>query len=93
MPSLKDCPFPFLPITLAESISMNIASEITTTRKAAGLSQTELAELSGLSRAIISQVENGKATVRMDVLEKILHTLNMQLWVKTPLLQASKRVL
>lgn len=72
---------------------MNIGKEIQNTRKAARLSQTELAELSGLSRAIISQTENGKSTVRMDVLEKILLTLNMRLWVTTPLSSEHKRVL
>lgn len=73
--------------------TMNIAKEIQNTRKAAHLSQTDLAELSGLSRAIISQTENGKSTVRMDVLEKILLTLNMHLWVTTPLRSEHKRVL
>ncbi len=72
---------------------MNFSKEIKATRKIAKMSQTELAELSGLSRAIISQTENGKTTVRMDVIEKILTTLNMELWVKSPVQSESTRVL
>ncbi|MEQ9824984.1 MAG: helix-turn-helix domain-containing protein [Puniceicoccaceae bacterium] len=62
------------------------------TRKAAQLSQSELAALSGLSRAIISQLENGKSTVRLDVIEKILRTLNMELWLKAPHQSDSQRI-
>lgn len=61
-----------------------LSERIRQTRKAAKLSQTELAELAGLSRAIISQLENGKATVRLDVIHKILSALNMELWIKAP---------
>jgi len=87
------CLLLFLTMIVVNIHTMNIGKEIQNTRKAARLSQTELAELSGLSRAIISQTENGKSTVRMDVLEKILLTLNMHLWVTTPLSSEHKRVL
>jgi DNA-binding XRE family transcriptional regulator len=49
----------------------SIARELIRTRRAAGMSQTELAELAGVRRETISRLESAKATVTDRVMQKI----------------------
>lgn len=41
-------------------------------RKASGISQQELAELAGVGRRFVSELEMDKPTVRIDSVEKVL---------------------
>lgn len=41
-------------------------------RRAAGFSQTELADLAGVGRRLVSELEQAKSTVRMDSANKVL---------------------
>ena len=41
-------------------------------RKIAGLSQLQLAELAGVGKTVVFDLENGKETVQLDTLRKIL---------------------
>lgn len=50
-------------------------------RRARKLSQQELAELAGVGRRVISELERGKATVRLDVVARVLAVFGMQLGV------------
>ena len=52
---------------------------IRTTRKAQGLSQTDLAGISGTGRRIISEIENGKTSVSIGKLLQILTALGLSL--------------
>lgn len=54
---------------------MNIGSRIKEIRKAAGLTQSQLAELSGVAAITIRQYELGKRKPRMDQLERIASAL------------------
>lgn len=47
-------------------------------RKAALLSQNELAEISGVGKTVIYDIEKGKETVQLDTLRKILSALNIK---------------
>lgn len=47
-------------------------------RKAAGLSQLQLAEIAGVGKTVVYDIEKGKETVRLDTLRKILKVLNIQ---------------
>ncbi|WP_052045818.1 helix-turn-helix domain-containing protein [Candidatus Paracaedibacter symbiosus] len=55
-------------------------------RKKAGLSQENLAELSGLSRTAIQGIEAGKESLQIDTLLKVCHVLNIRLSFDHPLL-------
>jgi HTH-type transcriptional regulator/antitoxin HipB len=55
------------------------------TRKLANLTQAELAQLAGVGRTVIWDLEHGKRTVRLDTLLKILAPLNIDLIARSPI--------
>ncbi len=58
--------------------SEKIAKMIKFHRKKAQLSRNALAELAGVGKTAVFDIENGKTTVQLDTLQKILHVLNIQ---------------
>ncbi|MFW5821275.1 MAG: type II toxin-antitoxin system Y4mF family antitoxin [Bacteroidota bacterium] len=56
-------------------------------RKAAGLSQLQLAELAGVGKTVIFDIEKGKETIRLDTLRKILKVLNIEVRLSSPLMK------
>lgn len=50
-------------------------------RKASGLSQVRLAELAGVGARFISDLENGKPTVRLESAEAVLRVFGKRLGV------------
>ena len=54
-------------------------------RKQSGLSRLELAELSGVGKTVVYDIEHGKQTIRLDTLIKILNVLNITIELKGPL--------
>ena len=65
--------------------SSNLGTVIRQHRKLAGLSQLELAQLAGVGKTVVFDVEAGKATVRMATLLRILAALNIELVWRGPL--------
>jgi HTH-type transcriptional regulator / antitoxin HipB len=61
-----------------------IAKTIRYFRKQSGLSQQDLAELAGIGKTVVFDVEKGKASVQLDTLLKILGVLNIRLTLETP---------
>ena len=55
-------------------------------RKAAGLSQIQLAEMAGVGKTVVFDLEKGKETVQLDTLRKILLVLNIKVELKSPLM-------
>lgn len=55
-------------------------------RKAAGLSQLQLAEMAGVGKTVVFDLEKGKETVRLDTLRKILKVLNIKVQLQSPLM-------
>ncbi|WP_328801356.1 helix-turn-helix transcriptional regulator [Paenibacillus sp. LX16] len=55
----------------------SVGERIRTIRKAKGLTQQQLAELSGLDDAYIGSVERGERNFSIDTLEKVLTALNV----------------
>jgi len=55
-------------------------------RKAAGLSRSELAELAGVGKTVVFDIEHGKESVRLDTLRKVLGALDLELRVDGPCL-------
>lgn len=54
---------------------MELAKEITEMRKAAGLTQVELAERAGVGLRFVRELEQGKPTVRLDKVNQVLASL------------------
>jgi y4mF family transcriptional regulator len=56
-------------------------------RKKAGLTQKELADLSGLGKTVIFDIEKGKETVQFNSLLKVLKALNIKLKIESRLME------
>ena len=54
-------------------------------RKRSGLTQQELAELAGVGKNLVYELENGKQSVRLENLLKVLRVLNIELDFQSPL--------
>jgi HTH-type transcriptional regulator/antitoxin HipB len=66
------------PQELADVIKMH--------RKAAKLSRAQLAEMAGVGKTVIYDIEKGKETIQLDTLRKILKVLNIKLELTSPLM-------
>lgn len=63
-----------------------LATVIREHRKIAGLSQLQLAELAGVGKTVVFDVEKGKETIRLDTLRKILVALNIKVRLTSPIM-------
>lgn len=61
-------------------------------RKRAGLTQLELAKLAGIGKTAIFDLEKGKATVQLSTLLAVLHVLNIQIILESPIMHFLNRV-
>jgi y4mF family transcriptional regulator len=61
---------------------MNLAKSISARRKNLGISQNDLAEMSGVSLATIKNIERGKGNPSFETVEKILAVLGMEILLK-----------
>lgn len=61
---------------------MELAKEITEMRKAAGLTQVELAERAGVGLRFVRELEQGKPTVRVDKVKQVLALFGCELAVR-----------
>ena len=64
--------------------SDEIAEIVRLHRKAAKLSRLQLAELSGVGKTVIYDIEKGKETIQLDTLRKILRVLNIKIVLTSP---------
>ncbi len=55
-------------------------------RKKAGLSQNALADISGIGKTVVFDIEKGKETVQFRSIIKILEVLNIQIKLESPLM-------
>jgi len=62
---------------------MELAKEITEMRKAAGLTQAELAKRTGVGLRFVRELEQGKPTVRLDKVNQVLALFGCELGVRT----------
>lgn len=61
-----------------------IALAVKTYRKANGLTQAELADLAGVGKTSVFDIEKGKASVQFDTLLAILQALNIEIKLIPP---------
>lgn len=66
--------------------SQKLAEVIRLHRKAARLSRIQLAELAGVGKTVIYDIEKGKESVQLNTLRKILKVLNIKIVLKSPLM-------
>ncbi len=59
-----------------------VGGQVRARRKALRIDQQTLADLAGVSRKSVSEIERGKATIRMDVLVAVLDGLGLTLEVR-----------
>lgn len=55
-------------------------------RKEAGLSRIDLADIAGVGKTVVFDIENGKETVRLNTLLKVLGALNVSISLDSPLM-------
>lgn len=56
-------------------------------RKVSGLTQIELADLAGVGKTVIAEIESGKQTVKFKTLHRVLGALNIRMELSSPLMQ------
>ena len=66
--------------------AQELAQIIRMHRKAAKLSRVQLAELAGVGKTVVFDIEMGKESVQLDTLRKILKVLNIKIILKSPLM-------
>jgi len=59
-------------------------------RKKSGLSRNSLAELAGVGKTAIYDIEHGKITFRINTLFSILNVLNIKVKFESPLIEEEK---
>lgn len=57
-------------------------------RSKSRLTQKQLADLSGVGKTVIFDIENGKETVRFSTLLKVLKSLNISVIFQSPLMES-----
>ncbi|MFO7574706.1 MAG: helix-turn-helix domain-containing protein [Bacteroidales bacterium] len=71
--------------------STEVAEIVRLHRKAARLSREQLAELSGVGKTVIYDIEKGKETIQLDTLRKIFKVLNIKIILTSPLMEEMLR--
>ena len=61
---------------------MELATEIKTMRKAAGLTQAEVSKRAGVGLRFVRELEQGKPTVRLDKVKQVLDLLGYELCIR-----------
>jgi transcriptional regulator with XRE-family HTH domain len=64
---------------MAISFPVRLGRRLSGLREKRGLSQTQLADVAGIGRAHLSQIENGVVSVRITTLYAIAQTLEIKL--------------
>lgn len=66
--------------------SQELACIIKAHRKAAKLSRAQLAEIAGVGKTVVFDIEKGKETIQLNTLRKILKTLNIKIELSSPIM-------
>ncbi|MBA7561847.1 hypothetical protein ES708_03493 [subsurface metagenome] len=61
-------------------------------RQKSGLSRIKLAEISGISKTVIYDIEHGKSSVQFDSINKVLQTLNIKIKFESPLMKTFEEI-
>lgn len=61
---------------------VELGAALRTRRRALNLTQNETADLADISTRVLSDLENGRETVRLDILTAVVNALGMSLSLK-----------
>ncbi len=64
-----------------------IAGAVRFHRKESGLTRLEVANLAGVGKTAVYDLEKGKETIQANILLKILEALNIQIKLESPLME------
>ena len=56
-------------------------------RKKSGLSRNQLADLAGVGKTVVYDIEKGKETIRFSTLQKVLKAQNIKITFTSPLME------
>lgn len=59
-------------------------------RKKSGLTQKQLADLAGVGKTVVFDIEHGKESVQFDSLKKICDALNITIRLESPIMELCK---
>ena len=76
------------PVKQGVGVKEQLANIIRFHRKRSGLTQLELAEMAGVGKNMVYELENGKQSVRLDNLFKVLRVLNIECTFQSPLYES-----
>ena len=60
-------------------------------RKKSGLTQKQLADVAGVGKTVVYDIEKGKETIQLNTLLKILSVLNIKIKFSSPLLKNTEK--
>lgn len=72
--------------------SYEIGEIIRLHREKANLTQLELAEISGVGKTVIFDIEKGKSTVKLETLLKVFNALNISVILNSPIIDNLARL-
>ncbi len=55
-------------------------------RKQAGLSQNELADMAGIGKTAVFDLEKGRVSARLETVQKVLRVLNIEVEFQSPMM-------
>lgn len=59
-------------------------------REKSNLTQKQLADLAGVGKTVVFDIEHGKQTVRFDILQKVCSVLNISIRLDSPVMEQCK---
>lgn len=68
-----------------------IGKTITFLRKQSGLTQKQLADLAGVGKTVVFDIEKGKETVQLNSLLKIFSALNIEIELSNPIIHLMEK--
>lgn len=70
---------------------MELSEIIKYHRKKSGLTQKSLADLAGVGKTVVFDIENGKTSIQYDTLVKVLDALNIKINYSSPIIHLMSR--
>ena len=74
-------------VNISSKTTLKVGRIVRFHRKEAGLSRINLADIAGVGKTVVYDIENGKETVRLNTLLKVLGALNISIYLDSPLMK------
>ena len=72
-------------------MNINLSKVVRYHRIKSGLTQIELADMAGVGKNMVYEIEKGRLSVQFDNMMKILNILNIDIVLKSPLMELFKK--